>query len=550
MSEPAWTRAQLEDLVAGLTLNVRAADAGDLPVRGWLADAAGCVGQLSSAERIEARHPDDQTRMTDGWIGALVSPGVPQEFSYRTLIDGQWHDERCILLNLLDHPDVGGMLVLSETIGPAVEAADGGEDIQGDYESARWIAYRIDRFGIVLEMDGMCESLLGISPEEAIGRNSLDFASPSSKGRTVQMWLDLLAHPGSTHTGQLHLVGADGVGFWLDVTLFHRVAPDGTSDVLVVGRDVTDERARQDELRERYAELHQLAEEFRLLADEVPAAVFRCDGDGRLTFHNERWSQLPGVVEGITRLQDVISDQDRSTLDASISELLPKPDLDGCALELVGRDGRSVFAVSIRAVGTLGSIRRSLVGAITDITAEVALRARAEHDPVTGLLNRQAIEERVALALSRETQDVTVAFADLDGFKGVNDAHGHAAGDEVLAEIGRRLEAAVRNSDDVGRYGGDEFVVIAYGAGPAPVLPLDRRLAHAFDQPVIFGGGVWSPKASIGQARAVPGDTVASVIGRADQSMYAMKRTHRIDAERLEDSRRSPVETGTVESSV
>jgi len=527
MAEPAWTRAQLEDLVAGLTLNVRAADAGDLPVPGWLAEAAGAIGQLTSAERIEARHPDDQTRMTDGWIGALVSPGVPQELAYRTLIEGQWHDERCIILNLLDHPDVCGMVVVSETLGPATEASDADKDVQGDYESARWIAFRIDRYGIVLEMDGMCESLLGVSSVDAIGLNSLDFISPTSKGRTVQMWLDLLGHPGSTHTGQLHLIDTDGQGFWVDVTLFHRVGLDGESDILVVGRDVTAERARQDELRERYAELHQLAEEFRLLAEEVPAAVFRCDADGQLTFHNERWDRLPAIDESITHLQDVISDQDRSTLDATIDELLEKADLDGCALELVGRDGRSVLAVSVRAVGTVGSSRRSLVGAITDITAEVALRARAEHDPLTGLLNRQAIEERIAHALSDGRPDMTVAFIDLDGFKSINDADGHAAGDEVLAEIGRRLAAAVRTSDDVGRYGGDEFVVIAYGATTASMAPLDQRLARAFDHPVVYNGGTWEPRASIGQARAVPGDTVASVIGRADQSMYEMKRSHR-----------------------
>ncbi len=167
------------------------------------------------------------------------------------------------------------------------------------------------------------------------------------------------------------------------------------------------------------------------------------------------------------------------------------------------------------------------MGALTDVTATVRLRERADRDPLTGLPNRRAIEEQLAVAVLERPERTVVVFVDLDGFKAVNDAHGHEVGDAVLVSLAERLQASVRPDDTVGRYGGDEFVLIIRGVDPGDEA-IAERLDRALADPVDWDGGCWQPEISIGIARPAPGEDPAAVLRHADHEMFASKRLRKL----------------------
>jgi diguanylate cyclase (GGDEF)-like protein len=170
-----------------------------------------------------------------------------------------------------------------------------------------------------------------------------------------------------------------------------------------------------------------------------------------------------------------------------------------------------------------GSPLRSFVGSVDDVTHAVALRERADHDGLTGLLNRRAMDEILAEAIG-SGQDCAVVFIDLDGFKGVNDTHGHEAGDEVLRVLAARLRRSLRSGDAIARYGGDEFVLLCYGNDDAiDETAICQRIAHSMRGPIELTTGSWPPSGSIGVARPQAGDDVTSVVRRADLAMFAIK---------------------------
>ena len=142
--------------------------------------------------------------------------------------------------------------------------------------------------------------------------------------------------------------------------------------------------------------------------------------------------------------------------------------------------------------------------------------ARASRtDPLTGCLNRRGLEERLRAEL-RSRDEVTLIVFDLDGFKRVNDLHGHAAGDELLRWVADVLRATLRAGDVVGRLGGDEFAAIVTGGDPPSVM---RRVVAALGERVSTSAGV--------AVFPHDGDTPGGLHAVADAGMYADKRRRR-----------------------
>ena len=159
-----------------------------------------------------------------------------------------------------------------------------------------------------------------------------------------------------------------------------------------------------------------------------------------------------------------------------------------------------------------------------------ALRSLANSDPLTGLPNRRGLHTALANALTQCTPEklVAVYLLDLDGFKPVNDQHGHDVGDELLIAVGRRLRGHVRESDVVARLGGDEFVVMAHHiAKPENAHDLGMKLLNAFQAPFALGGGLQVRVGlTIGYAIAPQDSTDAvGLLRLADAAMYSGKQS-------------------------
>lgn len=165
--------------------------------------------------------------------------------------------------------------------------------------------------------------------------------------------------------------------------------------------------------------------------------------------------------------------------------------------------------------------------ALADNRAAEAVHA-ARHDSLTGLPNRALFLERLEAAMFEARawcRQLTVLFVDLDGFKAVNDTLGHAAGDELLGVVGRRLENCLRPSDVVARLGGDEFAILVTGADQGAGESLARRVIGSLRQPITVAGHEVFVTASVGAADTGAGAaTAAELVGNADVAMYEAKR--------------------------
>ena len=162
------------------------------------------------------------------------------------------------------------------------------------------------------------------------------------------------------------------------------------------------------------------------------------------------------------------------------------------------------------------------------VRAQEKLEFLAHHDTITGLPNRVLLSDRLEQALSRarrENTPVAVMFLDLDGFKAINDTAGHQVGDRLLAEVGTRLQAMVRERDTVARLGGDEFAVILEGTkSMSAVSGIARKLLYALAAPVNIDGADLYVTTSVGVARFPrDGDDVHTLLRKADSAMYRAK---------------------------
>jgi len=302
-------------------------------------------------------------------------------------------------------------------------------------------------------------------------------------------------------------------------------AHDHVDYVLSIIQDVTDEEKRAEALRLN-------AKVFETTAD----AIIICDGDDRVIAVNAAFTKVTGFASEAMlgrRLADSPFRPGDPNETAAFALALER---DGCVTAEVLRhrwDGTPLpcWLTKTCVRDATGAIA-NYVRVFTDISelnkAQKKLEQLANVDALTGLLNRRMFHERLEHALRRADRgrrSVALLFLDLDGFKMINDLHGHDAGDIVLREVASRLQRCVRATDSLCRLGGDEFTIIMEDA----MLPRDaevvaERMTWALDPPIDIGGRLVDCRASLGIALyPAHGRDAEALLKSADVAMYQAK---------------------------
>ncbi len=303
-------------------------------------------------------------------------------------------------------------------------------------------------------------------------------------------------------------------------------------------------RALAEEIeRRRRAETLALAEKQRaeLYLDMTRAAIVVCDGDGVVSRVNAEACAILGrdrrALEGANFISGLIPPDQRPGVTLAFDELLNGTEVSKTfATSMRRREGVRVF-VEWRAVplhGDDGSVSGILLAGL-DLTerthGEEQVRFLATHDALTGVYNRHVLPEIIADALARARRHgsgVAVLFADLNGFKRINDTWGHGSGDQILIETARRLAARSRETDRVIRIGGDEFVIVLEQiADPRTAARIALDFARVISRPITLKMATVRVGVAIGIAcHPQHGDTPADLLAAADRAMYARKQRH------------------------
>src|SRR5262245_9717921 len=289
------------------------------------------------------------------------------------------------------------------------------------------------------------------------------------------------------------------------------------------------------------ADLHRRRSEarFRSLVAHSSDLITVLDSEGVVTYQSPSIERVLGYgadeILG-TRFEEILSETDRPRLGQLIAgngSVGPEGHTFECTID--HRDGTTLkFEVQHTDLRHDEHVRGIVLNS-RDVSERKAfeeqLAHQAFHDPVTSLANRALFSDRVEHALMRAQRgvpDIAVMFIDLDDFKTVNDSLGHEAGDRVLQEVARRLLIAVRPTDTVARFGGDEFAVLLEGVSDSPEAAYAAaRILQALELPTEIESKQVFPRASVGICLVDREDAVpeaAELLRNADVAMYMAKR--------------------------
>lgn len=382
----------------------------------------------------------------------------------------------------------------------------------------------LDPSGRILETNEATRALVRSGERSLTGLDWFStFVSEERREEPRASW-DRLVASGAGNDEYVEYVLTDFEGGEHSVVWHRRLRRDAEGrpvSVRSAGVDLTDSTLLEKELAFR-----------SLLLDHTNDSVLVYRFDGTVVYAND----IACAYRGLRR-EDVVG--------TDVRRLVSKRDRDAFAIHLETVECGSCVTFETEAVDRDGVVRpleahvcpvslggdRLVVDVARDITerreAERAIRRLAYTDSLTGLPNRVLLYDRAKLALARAARSGerhALLFLDLDNLKRLNDTSGHAAGDDLLRQVGERLAATFRDEDTVARIGGDEFVVLVRVADANDAEVVAGRIISLINRPFIVGGDEVDSSASIGVAIAPDhGTELDELIAKADAAMYVAK---------------------------
>jgi diguanylate cyclase (GGDEF)-like protein/PAS domain S-box-containing protein len=399
-------------------------------------------------------------------------------------------------------------------------------------ERQQELVIEIGREGGFLYVNPSCCRTFGRKAQELLGGSYLALVHKAERELASARLEDLASPPHRSYLEQRLLTQSGWRWFGWSFTGVLDDAGRLTS-IVGVGREISDRKQTEKilaEVNERLA--------LALAAGDI--GLYTADRPLGAAFADARYFAMLGHAPGSIRIDTetwpllVHPDDWDSVSELSQRVLRNETDAFEAEFRMRHRDGHWVWILDraqVYARDASGMPTRT-AGTHMDVTrrkeAELKLNYLADHDELTGLLNRRGSWQslqRIHADSGRSRRSYALAIVDLDHFKQVNDTYGHAAGDSVLRSVAETLRSSVRESDWVGRWGGEEFVVVLPGASEVQALmALDRLRKTVGHRPVEIGPRridvSVSVGFSVGQARE---DELDAVLGRSDQALYRAK---------------------------
>ena len=532
-STGVWKSSEVCDQVFGIDA------AYDRSVQGWTAMV----------------HPDERAAVLEYFRTRVVEQGQTFDKEYRIIrpSDGavRWvhglgqleHDGRGHLVSMR-----GTILDISDRKQAEAEKDAARRQLQATLDALPDLLFEVGRDGRIYQYHSHRADLLAAAPEVFIG-NSFADVLPTDVTDICTQAIQEAAEKGFS-TGRTYALALPQGQRWFEISVSAMDGVDGPDQHFIfIARDITKRKA---------------AEEKLVLAGRVFShareGISITDAQGTILDVNASFTCITGYSreEAVGQNPSMLSSgrQDKVFYAAMWQDLLEHGSWSG---EVWNRrkDGE-VFAemLNISAVRDAQGHTVQYLAMFSDITALKEHQNQLDHiahfDALTNLPNRLLLADRLQQAMNqaqRRGQQLAVVYLDLDGFKAVNDRHGHSAGDHLLIALAHHLKAVLRDGDTLARMGGDEFVAVLIDqASVASSLPLLTRLLHAAAEPVQLGDLVLQSSASLGvtfypQAREIDAD---QLLRQADQAMYQAKvagknRYHVFDAQQ-DDSLRGHFE--------
>ncbi|MGN6612594.1 MAG: diguanylate cyclase [Angustibacter sp.] len=482
-------------------------------------EAAGISGAASVLELVD---PDDIVTVIDLWHEVRATGAASTRV-------GLLHDAATkITMHGIDTRARFGVL-LAFLVGYR-DVPPEGTDRAHDVLRPRVCVVRKDELATLLEVDETVTRLLGWTPAEYEGVRTLELIHPDDRQRAIANWMDLLQHPGGARRTRLRHRHHDGSWLWFEVTNRNLLAHPDYRCVLAEMVDIAEEMAVTQALQASDQLL-------RRLTEALPVGILQLDAAGTTVYRNERLACVVSrEISSVADLYELMADREslRQRLRAVRDE---RADAD-LEAEIVGPEGFARrIGISVRGLHSDDGECTGAILTISDVTDAARLREQlahqATHDSLTECLLRGAAIDRLDAMLAGLPADpdadsglsVSVLFIDLDGFKDVNDRYGHSAGDALLREVGRRLLADA-GAAAVGRFGGDEFVVLRHDLPDAEAARAAARAIHEkLAVPFEHAGITLVPRASVGAAWTAVQEPADPLVARADADMYRAKRS-------------------------